>query len=159
MERRLLAALIILVVVGAGVILWSVPLNRVLFSTADLAPPYYPDYLSGSFTVTEADTGIQNPTVKVAANLDFDEAYIDFVIQFCLLNYTLEQLEQVSNFSTLIDDEQTVGYYGFPIEPPTVEFPLLNIPWTYVWVLWIEVESIPETWTLDLSLTLISSIL
>ncbi len=140
-------------------ILWSVPLNRVLFSSADLDPPYYPDYLSGSFTVTEADTGIQNPVVKFAANLDRDEAYIDFVIQFFLLNYTLEQFEQVSNISTLIDDEQRVGYLIFPLEPPTVEFTLLNIPCTYVWVLWIETESIPETWTLDLSLTLKFSIL
>ena len=140
-------------------ILWSVPLNRVLFSSADMDPPFYPDYLSGSFIVTEADTGIQDPTVKVAANLNRDEAYIDFVIQFCLLNYTLEQLEQVSNISTLVDDEQAVGYYGFSMEPPTVEFPLLNIPCTYVWVLWIEAESIPETWTLDLSLTLKFSII
>ncbi len=124
-----------------------------------MAPPFYPDYLSGSFTVTEADTGIRNPIVKVAANLDRDEAFIDFVIQFCLLNYTLEQLEQVSNISTLINDEHTVGYFGLIMEPPPVEFTLLNIPCTYVWVLWIEVESIADTWTLDLSLTLIFSIL
>ena len=158
-ERRFSAALIILLIVGAGVILWSVPLNRVLFSSADMDPPFYPDYLFGSFIVTEADTGIQDPTVKVAADLNRDEAYIDFVIQFCLLNYTLEQLEQVSNISTLVGDEQAVGYYWFSTELPTVEFPLPNIPCTYVWVLWIEVESIPETWTLDLSLTLKSSII
>lgn len=159
-ERRFIAALLVLImVVGAGVIILSVPLNRVLFSSVDVAPPFYPDYLYGNFTVTEADTGIKNPIVKVAVDLDRNEEYIDFVIQFCLLNYTLEKLAQVSNISILRYYEQSVGYYWFSVEPPTVEIPLLNIPCTYVWVLWIETESIPETWTLDISLTLEFSIL
>jgi len=146
-------------VVGTGVIFSSVRLNRVLFSSADMDPPFYPDYLYGNFTVTEADTGIKNPIVTVAVDLDRNEEYIDFVIQFCLLNYTLEKLEQVSNISILRYYGQSVGYYWFTWLIPTVEFPLLNIPCTYVWVLWIETESIPETWTLDLSLTLEFSIL
>jgi len=53
-----------------------------------------------------------------------------------------------------------VAYFGFPVEPPpTVELTLPNIPCTYVWVLWLEAEPIPETWTLDLSLALEFSIL
>lgn len=140
-------------------ILWFVPLNRVLVSSINIDPPLYPGYLSGSFAVTEADTGIQSPTVKVEVDIDRDQEYVDFVIQFCLLNYTLEQLEQVSNISSLVYDEQLIGRYWFVTEPPTMEFPLLNIPCKYVWVLWIEAESIPETWTIDISLTLKFSIL
>ncbi len=160
-ERRFIAALLVLIiVVGAGVIISSVPLNRVLFSSTDMDPPFYPDYLYGNFTVTEANTGNKNPIVKVSVDLDRNEEYIDFVIQFCLLNYTLEKLEQVSNISALVDYDEMVAYFGFPVEPPpTVELTLPNIPCTYVWVLWIDVESIPETWTIDLSLTLEFSIL
>ena len=157
-ERRFIAALLVLIMV-VGVIFSSVPLNRILFSSADMDPPFYPDYLYGNFTVTEADTGIKNPIVKVAVDLDRNEEHIDFVIQFCLLNYTLEKLAQVSNISILRYYEGTVGYYWFTWLIPTVEFPLPNIPCTYVWVLWIETESIPETWTLDISLTLEFSIL
>ena len=127
-------------------------------------PPFHPDYLLGNFTVTEADTGSKNPILKVSVDLNRNEEYIDFVIQFFLLNLTLEQLEQVSNISayisTLVGDDEMAAYFGFPVEPPpTVELTLLNIPCTYVWVLWLEAESIPETWTLDLSLTLEFSIL
>jgi hypothetical protein len=153
-------------VVGAGVFVLSVPLNRTLFSSADMDPPFHPDYLLGNFTVTEADTGSKNPIVKVAVDLNRNEEYVDFVIRFFLLNYTLEQLEPVSNISAfisgLVDDEdrQLVGYFWFITGfIPTMEFPLLNIPCTYVWVLWLEAESIPETWTLDLSLTLEFSVL
>lgn len=166
-ERRFIAALMVLImVVGAGVIFVSIPLNRTLFSSADMDPPFHPDYLLGNFTVTEADTGINNPIVKVAVDLDRNEEHIDFVIRFFLLNSTLEQLEQVSNISAfisaLVDDEdrQLVSYFWFITTfIPTIEYQVLNIPCIYVWVLWIETESIPETWTLDLSLTLEFSIL
>ncbi len=160
-ERRFIAALLVLImVVGAGVIILSVPLNRTLFSSADMDPPFHPDSLLGNFTVTEADTGSKNPIVKVAVDLNRNEEYVDFVIRFFLLNLTLEQLEQVSNISALVDDDEMAAYFWFISDPPpTVDLTLLNIPCTYVWVLWIEVESIPETWTLDLSLTLEFSIL
>ena len=147
-------------VIGAGVIFVSIPLNRTLFSSTDMDPPFYPDYLYGNFTVTEADTGSKNPILKVAVDLNRNEEYVDFVIQFFLLNLTLEQLEQVSNISALVGDEVMPAYFGFSVEPPpTVDLTLLNVPCTYVWVLWLEAESIPETWTLDLSITLEFSIL
>jgi len=147
-------------VVGAGVIFVSVPLNRTLFSSADMDPPFHPDYLLGNFTVTEADTGNKNPILKVSVDLNRNEEYVDFVIRFFLLNLTLEQLEQVSNISALVDDDEMAAYFWFIADPPpTVELTLRNIPCTYVWVLWIEVESVPETWTLDLSLSLEFSIL
>ena len=160
-ERRFIAALLIIImVVGAGVIISSVPLNRTLFSSDGMDPPFHPDYLLGNFTVTEADTGNKNPILKVSVDLNRNEEYVDFIIQFLLLNLTLEQFEQVSNISALVGDDETVAYFGFPVDPPpTVELTLPNIPCTYLWVLWIEVESIPETWTLDLSLTLEFSIL
>ena len=160
-ERRFIAALLVLImVVGAGVIISSVPLNRTLFSSTDMDPPFHPDYLYGNFTVTEADTGSKNPILKVTVDLNRNEEYVDFVIRFFLLNLTLEQLEQVSNISALVGDEVMPAYFGFSVEPPpTVDLTLLNVPCTYVWVLWLEAESIPETWTLDLSITLEFSIL
>jgi hypothetical protein len=98
--------------------------------------------------------------VKVAVDLNRNEEYVDFVIRFFLLNLTLEQLEQVSNISALVDDDEMAAYFWFISDPPpTVDLALLNIPCTYVWVLWIEAESIPETWTLDFSITLEFSIL
>ena len=160
-ERRFIAALLVLImVVGAGVIISSVPLNRTLFSSTDMDPPFHPDYLYGNFTVTEADTGSKNPILKVTVDLNRNEEYVDFVIRFFLLNLTLEQFEQVSNISALVDDDEMAAYFWFiSAPPPTVELTLHNIPCTYLWVLWIEVESVPEAWTLDLSLTLEFSIL
>ncbi|MFW9975297.1 MAG: hypothetical protein ACFFDQ_08540 [Candidatus Thorarchaeota archaeon] len=160
LNRRLLALVLVLIVaIGTGMTLWFVPLNRVLFSSTNLTPPYSPDFLFGNFSVTNADTGIRNPIVKVSVDLTRNEEYIDFVVQFCLLNFTLEQLEQVSNISTLVVNDQLVGRYWFVTEPPTMDFPLPNISCTYVWVLWIEAASIPLTWTIDVSLTLEFSII
>lgn len=141
-----------------GVFLWEVPLSRVLFSSTDSAPPYYPDYLYGIFSVTEADTGIRNPFVKVSVDINRNES-VDFGIYFCLLNLTLEQLGHVSNISTLLDSEQGVGLFMFSMDPPTLDFPLQNTPCTYVWVLWMEAEPIPTTWTIDVSIVLIYSII
>ena len=159
-DRRFIAAPILLLIISTGVILWSVPLGRTVFSSSDMDPPLYPEYLSGSFTVTEAETGIHDPSVEVAVDLDMGDNYTtEFLIQFLLLNYTLEELELVSNISSLIDDERMWGYYWFVVDPATMDFPLANIPCTYVWVLWIEADSIPVSWTIDISLTLKFSIL
>jgi hypothetical protein len=159
-EKRVVAAfLVIFLVLGTGAVLWYVPLTRVIFSSSDIDPPLYPEHLSGSFAVTSLETGIHNPSVKVAVDLDKGDEYLHSCIQFCLLNFTLEELEQVSNISTLVDNEQLVGRYWFTMEPPTYEFPLPNSPCTYVWILWIEAESLPETWTIDVTLTLLFSII
>jgi hypothetical protein len=159
-DRRFIAAPILLLIVSTGVILWSVPLNRTVFSLSDMHPLLYPECLSGSFTVTEAETGTHNPSLEVAVDLDRGNNYTtEFLIQFLLLNYTLEQLEHVSNISSLIDDEHTLGYYWFVVDPLTMDFPLANIPCTYVWILWIQADSIPEAWTMDIALTLEFSIL
>ncbi len=159
-DRRFVAAPILLLIVSTGVILWSVPLSRTAFSSSDMDPPLYPEYLSGSFTVTEAETGIHDPSVEVAVDLDMGDNYTtEFLIQFLLLNYTLEQLGHISNISSLIDDEQMWGYYWFVVDPVTIDFPLANRPCTYVWILWLQAASIPESWTIDISLTLNFSIL
>ncbi|MFW9956157.1 MAG: hypothetical protein ACFFD3_16545 [Candidatus Thorarchaeota archaeon] len=159
-DRRFAAAPILLLIVSTGVILWSVPLSRNVFSSSDTEPPLYPVYLSGSFTVTEAETGIQDPILEVAVDLDRGDNYTpEFVIQFLLLNYTLEQLEHISDIASLIDDEQMCGYYWFVVDPATMDFPLANMPCTYVWILWLQASSIPESWAIDISLTLKFSIL
>jgi hypothetical protein len=159
-DRRFIAVPIILLIVSTGVILSSVLLSRTVFSSTGTRPLLYPEHLSGGFVVTESDTGIHSPILEVVVNLDRHGEYnTDFVIQFVLLNYTLEQLEEVSNISSLVYDEQCVGYYWFTVEPPTLDFPLENIPCTYAWVLWIQADSIPEVWTIDVTLTLMFSIL
>lgn len=156
---RYVVALLLILVIGTGLVLWSVPLNRPILSSSDIDPPLYPDFLSASFVVTEADTGIHDPQVVVAVDLDTDDEYKDFRIQFFLLNYTLEQFEQVSNISTLVDDPHLIARFGFTVDPPTIEYPLPNVSCAYVWVLWVEADSIPQTWTLDVVLTLEFSIL
>jgi hypothetical protein len=159
-DRRFIAAPILMLIISTGVILWSVPLSRTVFSSSDVDPLLYPEYFSGSFTVTESETGIHDPSLTVAVDLNRGDNYTtDFLIQFLLLNYTLEQLDLVSNISSLIYDEQTWGYYWFTVDPTTMDFPLANIPCTYVWILWLETDSIPESWTMDISLTLNFSIL
>ncbi|MHA2323612.1 MAG: hypothetical protein ACXACG_18450 [Candidatus Thorarchaeota archaeon] len=163
MGRRLIVGLIVLLIVAAGFAVVSVRLSRELHSSTDLEPPLYPSFLYGSFMVTEADTGISNPSAEVAVDLHYNEP-TNFTVLFFLLNSTLEQFEQISDVSTLEpedanDEENLVGWYGYSMEPPSSEFPLLNIPCNYVWVLWIETESIPESWTIDVTLTLNFSIL
>ena len=160
LNRRLVAFFLVLVVlVGTGMTLWSVPLSRVIFSTTNLAPPYHPDFLYGTFTVTEAETGLKNPIVQFSIDIDRNQEYIQCIITFCLLNFTLEQLQEVSNVSTLWDSEQSVGGVGFGDSNPPIEFQLPNTPCSYVWVLWIEVDSIPMTWTIDVSIILLSSMI
>jgi len=158
-DRRFIAAPILLLIVSTGVILWSVPLSRTVFSSSDVVPPLYPEYFSGGFSVTETEVGIRDPSLRVAVDLDEAGEYLDRCVQFILLNYTLEQLEQVSNISTLINDEHEVGRFWYLIDPPTMDFPLPNVPCTYVWVLWVNADYIPEIWTLDIDLTLQFSIL
>ena len=161
LNRQLGALVLVLVVAaGTGMTLWSAPLSRVIFSTTNLVPPYHPDFLYGNFTVTEVETGIKNPIVQFSLDLDKNQEYNDCIITFCLLNFSLEQLQQVSNISTLWNIEQSVGGVGSGDGYiPPIEFQLPNTPCSYVWVLWIEVDSIPSTWTIDVSIVLLFSII
>jgi hypothetical protein len=100
------------------VLLWFVPLSRVILSSSDVDTPLYPEHVSGSLIVTDVETGIYGPSVRVTVDLDKSSEYLDNCIQFCLLNYTLDQLEQVSNISTLVDDEHLVGRFWHISDPP-----------------------------------------
>jgi hypothetical protein len=160
-DRRCIAAVVVLFIIGFGWMISSIRLSRVLHISHDITPPPYSDFLRGSFVVIEEDTGISGPSVEVAVDLDRGGNYTDFVILFVLLNITLEEFAAISDVQTLAEDEdeRVWGWYWYAMEPPTMEFPLANTPCNYVWVLWMNAEPIPESWTLDVALTLRFNIL
>ncbi|MFW9888651.1 MAG: hypothetical protein ACFFER_10735 [Candidatus Thorarchaeota archaeon] len=160
-DRRCIAAVAVILIIGFGWMIASIRLTRVLYASLDTSPPPYSDFLHGSFVVTEGDTGISSPSVVVAVDLDRGENYTDFVIVFILLNITLEDFADISDVDTLVEheDERVVGWYWYANDPPTFEFPLANLECNYVWVLWLNAVQIPDSWTLDVTLTLRFSIL
>ncbi|MHA2142739.1 MAG: hypothetical protein ACXADC_13830 [Candidatus Thorarchaeota archaeon] len=159
MNRRYLAVLGIIVIIGISVTVISLPLTRVLFSDTDMEISLYPDYLYDNFTVAETDTGLSSPVLVVQIDVDRKGSLADFEVHLRVYPFTPEQFfAQSINISEF--GYPSVAGAGFSHNPPSpFELTLNNSASPYFWVFWVGTETVPTDWTVDLIISLKTSII
>ena len=130
------------------------PRTRILYQVEDLEMDFYPEYHLTTFELLESE---KNPFLIIDIDLNRNQDFTEFVLQFQVYLFTVAEFESTFNITDYGSEYAVLGGW-FSTEPPTFEAQLVSITGPFVFVFWINPEGSPSGWTADVTIYLQSTL-